>query len=62
LWNTTRLLAVLSVLFFALLLALFVWMALDAKLAWLAFALLGVAVLLIVSAFRHRSQSFDIRR
>jgi multisubunit Na+/H+ antiporter MnhB subunit len=62
LWNTTRLLAVLSVLLFGLLIALFVWMALEAKLAWLALALLAVAVLLLVSALRHRPESFDIRR
>jgi hypothetical protein len=62
LWNATRLLAVLAIAFMGSLLTFFVWLAFDADLAWLAILLLAVALLLLVSAIRHRAPPFDIRR
>jgi hypothetical protein len=62
LWNATRLLAALAIAFMGSLLTFFVWLAFDADLAWLAILLLAVALLLLVSAIRHRAPPFDIRR
>lgn len=61
-WNTTRLLAVLAILLFASLIAFFVWLSIDSGLAWLAVALIAVALILLISAVRKRPPAFDIRR